>query len=184
MRSLSQSSRQDRHPGGKSRGAGGYIPQLVGICVIAVALFLTSASAWADRGQTAETLSQVKRIYVGSLGTKQGASSLRAKLILRLRKARGIEVVASPSEADAIITGTGEVWLIGYISTNPKLSPYNRQPVYDGYLLVELKGKNDNTLWSCRATPGRFLWNGVPQDLVNRLTNRLLASLHQPGGST
>ena len=74
--------------------------------------------------------------------------------------------------------------LKGYITTNPKPSPYNRQPVYDGYLSIELKAKNDATLWSCRATPGRFLWNGVPQDLVNRLTKRLLADLHQTGSST
>jgi len=120
---------------------------------------------------------------VGSLGAKQGASELRDKLIQRLHKARGIEVVPNPSQADAIITGTGEIWLKGYISTSPRPSPYNRQPVYDGYLSVEIKGKNNQILWSCRATPSRFLWNGLPQDLVNRLAKRLLAALHQTGGS-
>lgn len=183
MRSLSQSSRQDRHPGSGGAGAHRYLLQLARMCVITAALFLPSASAKADRAQTAETLSQVKRIYVGSLGAKQGASELRDKLIQRLRKARGVEVVASPGQADAIITGTGAVWIEAYISTNPKPSPYNRQPVYDGYLSVELKGKNNETLWSHRATPGRFRWNGVPQDLVNRLTKQLLAALHQNSGS-
>jgi len=53
-------------------------------------------------------------VYVGSLGDKQGAVVLRDELVQRLRKDHGIEVVPSPSEADAIITGTGEILLTGY----------------------------------------------------------------------
>jgi hypothetical protein len=82
--------------------------------------------------QTAETLPQLKKIYVASLGGKQGAAELRDKLILRLKKCSGIEVVGSSSEADAILTGTGETWLNGYINTSSKPSPYSRQPVYSG----------------------------------------------------
>jgi hypothetical protein len=120
-------------------------------------------------------------VYVGSLGDKQDATDLRDKLIKRLRKARAIEVVANPNEADAIITGTHEIWVKGYISTNPKPSPWNRQAIYDGYLSAELKGKDNETLWSYRATPGPFQWNGDPQDLVNRLAKKLNAALHQNG---
>jgi hypothetical protein len=54
--------------------------------------------------QTAETLPQLKKIYVASLGGKQGAAELRDKLILRLKKSPAIEVVGSSSEADAILT--------------------------------------------------------------------------------
>jgi hypothetical protein len=115
---------------------------------------------------------------VGKLGDKQGATELRGKLIQRLRKTRGIEVVAIPGEADAIIKGTGEIWLKGYTSTNPKSSPYNRQPIYDGYLSVELQGKDNAALLSYRVTPVKFQWNDVPQDLVNRLVKKLLAALH------
>ena len=183
MGSLSQSSRQVRRPGGGRAGAHGYSSQLANISVITAVLFMASASATADRAQTAEALSQVKRVYVGSLGTKQGASELRDKLVQRLGKSRGIELVASPSEADAVITGTGKIWLKGYMSTNPKPSPYNRQPVYDGYLLAELRGKDNGALWSYRVTPGKFQWNGVPRDLVNRLTKQLLAALHQKSDS-
>jgi len=31
----------------------------------------------------------------------------------------------------------GEILRKGYISTDPKPSPYNRQPVYEGYLIGE-----------------------------------------------
>lgn len=182
MRSVSQSFRKDRHPRGQRGSAHAHSCLLASICVVA-ALLLLSAPPKADCAQTADTLSQVKKVYVGSLGAKQGATELHDKLVKRLRKARGIEVVASPGEADAIITGTGEIWLKGYISTNPKPSPWNRKPVYGGYLSAELKGKDNETLWSYRATPGKFQWNGVIQDLVNRLAMRLLASLHQNSGS-
>jgi hypothetical protein len=131
----------------------------------------------ADSAQTAEALSQVKKIYVGSLGDKHGAAALRDHLIQRLRRIHAFEIAASPSEADALITGTGEIWLKGYISNNPKPSPWNRQPVYDGYLSLELKGKNNETIWSYRATPGKWLWNGVTQDLANRAAKQLLADV-------
>ena len=119
---------------------------------------------------------------MGSLGDKQGATELHDELIRRLRKTRGIQLVAVPSEADAIITGTGEIWLKGYISTNPKPSSHNRQPVYGGYLSVELKGKNNEAIRSYLVTPGKFQWNGVTQDLVNRLAKKLQSALDQNGG--
>ena len=153
------------------------------ICILAATEVLYSTALGGVRAQTAETLPQVKKVYVTSLGGKQGAAELRDKLILRLKKCPGIEVVGSSSEADAILTGTGETWLSGYISTSPKPSSYGRQPVYDGYLSVELHGKAGAVLWSYAAKPGKFQWNGVPQDLVNRTAKNLLVTVHQVSGS-
>jgi hypothetical protein len=118
MISLSRSIQPDRFPRGIRRGSThAYSCPLVSICVVAATLLLLSTPASADCAQTAETLSQIKRVYVGSLGEKQGATELHDELIRRLRKTRGIELVAVPSEADAVITGTSEIWLKGYIST-------------------------------------------------------------------
>jgi hypothetical protein len=152
------------------------------IISILAATVLYSTTVGGVRAQTAETLSQVKKVYVTSLGGKQGAAELRDKLILRLKKCPGIEVVGSSSEADAILTGTGETWQTGYINTSPKPSPYSRQPVYDGYLSVELHGKAGTLLWSYIARPGKFQWNDVPQDLVNRTAKNLLAAMHNTRG--
>jgi hypothetical protein len=69
----------------------------------------------------------------------------------------------------------------GYLNTNSKPSPYNQQPVYNGYLSVELKGKDSEILWSCLVTPSTFQWNGVTQDLVNRLAKKLRVALQQNG---
>jgi hypothetical protein len=94
------------------------------ICILTTTEVLYSTALGGVRAQTAETLPQVKKVYVTSLGGKQGAAELRDKLILRLKKCPGIEVVGSSSEADAILIGTGETWQIGYINTSPKPSPY------------------------------------------------------------
>ena len=152
-------------------------------CILAATQVLYSAQLDGAAAQTAETLLQVKKVYVASLGGKQGAAELRDKLILRLKKCPGIEVVGSASEADAILTGLGETWQTGYINTSPKPSSYSRQPVYDGYLSVELHGKGGAILWSCHVTPSKFQWNDVPQDLVNRSAKNLLAAMHQVRGS-
>ena len=153
------------------------------ICILAATEVLYSTALGGVRAQTAETLSQVKKVYVASLGGKQGAAELHDKLILRLKKCPGIEVVGNPNEAEAILTGTGETWQTGYINTSPKPSSYSRQPVYDGYLSVELHGKGGAVLWSCVAKPSKFQWNDVPQDLVNRTAKNLLVAVHQASAS-
>jgi hypothetical protein len=99
----------------------------------------SEAASSRDRGDRGRLLCYAKAHYHAS--PEQRAADLRDKLILRLKKCPGIEVVGSSSEADAILTGTGETWLNGYINSSPKPSPCSRQPVYDGYLSVELHGK-------------------------------------------
>jgi hypothetical protein len=183
VRSLPQSPWRDRYPRSRRESARVHGCLLVSVCVAAATILLLSALAKAHGPQTADTLSHVKRVYVGSLGAKQGATELHDKLIKRLRKARGIEILESPSEADAILTGTGEIWLKGHISTNPKPIPWSQQAVYGGYLSAELRGKDNAILWSYYATPGKFQRDSVTQDLVNRLAKQLLEGLHQDSAS-
>jgi hypothetical protein len=147
------------------------------LAALAISLGFSPLQAKVEASQTAQTLLQVKKIYVGSLGDKQGATELRDRLIQRLKKTHVFEIVATPGEADAIITGEGKVWLKYYMRANPKPSPWNREPVYDGYLSLELKGKDDKTLWSCRTTPGKWVWNSVTQDIANRAGKKLLAAV-------
>lgn len=74
--------------------------------VAATAFFL--AHVLTADGQTAESLSQVKKVFVDSLGTGQGAAELREAVIKALRKNTAIQVVPSASEADAVIKGSGK----------------------------------------------------------------------------
>jgi hypothetical protein len=132
--------------------------------------------------QTAETLPQLKKIYVASLGCKQGAAELRDKLILRLKKSPAIEVVGSSSEADAILTERARLGRPD-ISIPARSLPIVDSPYTTGYLSVELRGKGGAVLWSYVAKPGKFQWNDVPQDLVNRTVKNLLVAVHQLSGS-
>jgi hypothetical protein len=113
---------------------------------LSAALLVSCIAFSTSMAQTAATLLQVKRLYVGSLGQKQGATEIRDKIVKRLRRGSEVEIVASPNEADAVITGDGEIWVKGYI--NPSSRAHDARPVFGGYLSVELKGRNNETLWS------------------------------------
>ena len=43
----------------------------------------------------------------------------------------------------------------------------------EGYLSIEVVGKNDQTLWSYLATPSKFPWGGVADDLARQVASRL-----------
>jgi|HubBroStandDraft_6_1064221.scaffolds.fasta_scaffold02979_2 hypothetical protein len=126
--------------------------------------------------QTAESLSQVKKVFVDSLGTEEGATELRDAMIKALRKNSDIQIVASGSEADAVIMGTGKIWKTGSIRLGRGST---LQPVYDGYLQAELKGKNEKTLWSQYVKPSSFPWNGIVWDLASHLVKNLMTALRQ-----
>jgi len=128
-------------------------------------------------GQTAESLSQVKKVFVDSLGTEEGASDLRDAVIQALRKNHDIQIVATAREADAIIRGSGKVWVTGSIHIGPRGSL--SENTYDGYLQVELSGRANKTLCSFRATPSRFPWNGVVWDLASHVVKSLMDALRQ-----
>src|SRR5580658_5661534 len=85
---------------------------------VVLASILVLAFENSVRAQSAVILSQVKKVYVESLGRDEAASKLRERLIDRLRKAGTLEVVKSPNEADAIIEGSGSIWVTGYVSTS------------------------------------------------------------------
>jgi hypothetical protein len=57
----------------------------------------------------------------------------------------------------------GEILRKGYISTDPKPSPYNRQLVYEDYLSVKRQNRDGANLWNYLVRPGKFPWNGASQ---------------------
>ena len=131
-------------------------------------------NATASIAQTATDLRQVRRVFVGSLGEKQGASGLRKRIVDELKTEPGDNAAASPADADAVLTGDGDTYIRGYISLNPRSGtrPGDGEPVYDGFLSVELKGKNDEVLWSYLATP-RFQSSHVERDLAKQVVRKM-----------
>src|ERR1700730_9550605 len=131
-------------------------------------------NATASVARTAMDLRQVRHVFVGSLGEKPGAAGLRKRIVEELKRSREITLALSASDADAILTGDGDTYIRGYISLNPRSGTRARDgdPVYDGFLSVELRGKNDEVLWSYLATP-RFQSSHVEQDLAKQVFRKL-----------
>jgi phosphate transport system substrate-binding protein len=146
-------------------------------------LIFTLSWALTGSAQTAETLSQVKKVYVESFGQENGASKLRDRAVEELRKKGKLEVVASPNEADALVKGNGSVWAIGYVSNDPRSPSNTRHPILRGFLSVEIIGKQDEPLWSYLVTPSKFSSGDVAKDLADQLVAKLLGALAEKGAT-
>jgi hypothetical protein len=153
------------------------------ICRVITALLLTVPAVHGGGAQTAAALPQVKKVYVDSLGDKNGAAALRERLIQELNRSHAVQTVPSSSEADAVITGNGEIWVKGYYMIGSRPSAYSRQPVYGGALSVELKGKDNETLWSYIVTASKSQSGGIVRDLADHLAKKLVEALHQESGT-
>jgi len=99
------------------------------------------------RPQSAVRSSQVKRIALDWQGTEKLPSLIRDRIIQRLKASLEVQLVADPSEADAVLHATAGVWTTGYFSSSPR-SKSNQQPSYQGFASAELTGKDGKTLWS------------------------------------
>jgi len=144
-------------------------------CGLVILVLMLPSTA---RSQNAERLSQVKKVYVDSLGDNRRASEMRSQIVRRLGKSQDVRVVQNATDADAVIKGTEQIWTTGEVSLSPRSRSVN-QSVYEGFLSVELVGKNHQTLWSYLVTPSKFRWGSIIEDLAAQLVSRLLADVKQ-----
>jgi hypothetical protein len=127
-------------------------------------------SAWTLFGQPAT------RLYVEpATGADQSTARLHDEFVQQLRKRKDFVVVARPEDADKLVSVTGEVHIKGYLGRNIRLRYVNSdsQPVYGGYLSIELKTPDDQPVWSWLATPRRL----GPEDINRNLTEQALRRL-------
>ena len=148
-----------------------------GLCTLPLLISTTAAGGY---GQGTERLSQVRKVYVDSLGTDRGAADMREQMVRRLRRSHEIEVVSESKDADAVIRGTGRTWITGHVSASPR-SHRLVEPAFGGFLSVEVIGKNGDTLWSYLVTPSNLTWNSISDDLARQMTDKLLASIRGEG---
>ena len=125
-------------------------------------------------------VNQIKRLYVEPLATQSGSEKFRADLISQLRKLNSVSLAADESSADAILGGGGEVWIKGYRSHNPQLGkvPPSGTPIYTGFLSIELRNKNGQTIWSYLATPPAES-EDVSKDLSIAIVKKLVEALKE-----
>jgi len=123
-------------------------------------------------------LAGIKRIFVELFPAKTGSEKLRQDLIAELRRLGSPAIVASESDADAILTGDGETWIKGYRSLNPRSGrlPSDGEPVYAGFLSVELRDAKGETLWSYLVTLGPASEN-ISRDLSKQIVKHFTEAL-------
>jgi phosphate transport system substrate-binding protein len=124
-------------------------------------------------GQRASTLSQVKTIHVQDFDGGDGATLLHDAIAQRLTKGR-FQLVPSADGADALLKGTGRVWVRAWASTNARTPQRDRRAVYGGYLSLELVGARGEPLWSWLVTPGKLTWNNIVDDLAGHAARKLI----------
>jgi phosphate transport system substrate-binding protein len=144
---------------------------LAAVCVALLAVPL--------HAQSAKSLQQVHRLYVESFGPDKTDGVLRASLIKRLEKTGGYTVIEDQNAVDAVIKGSGEVWVKNYLATNWRSPGNNRQAVYSGYLSVEVIGHDGATLWSYMATPYKLIWTNIADELAGNLVHAMIAAREQ-----
>jgi len=129
----------------------------------------------------AARLGSVRRLFVASFGERPDASALRNNVAALLARSHAVTVVNKPEDADAVLAGTGEVWVKGHYSLNPRQREVtaDSQPIYGGYLSVELKGKDDETLWSYLVTPHPHVTGDIHRDLAGRVVKKLLEAIKE-----
>ena len=145
-----------------------------------VVVILTAISLQA---QTATDLSQVTKVFVSPISGGTGAA-LRQSLEKQLRKSGKFEVVAASRQADAVIKGSGQIWVKGYITTSPRTPAANRQAIYAGFLSVEVIGAGDAVLWSYLVTPSKLSWGNISDNLCDNLVREMLAAHDNKGPSS
>ena len=135
------------------------------------------------QAQRADSLSQVKSVYIDASDTRPAAVQMRKYLIENLRKDQSLSIVSDLTHADAILKATSEIWVKAYVSVSPR-SPGSRYPVYGGFFSAQLDGKDGDALWSYLVTPNTYTSSGIRQNLADQLTKQLLAALHSAATSS
>lgn len=147
---------------------------------LALALALAISSSWSIPAQASPRTSEpVRKIYVEPFQGRLRSAELRDKVVESLKANSQFQLVDNESDADAVVHGSGEIWVEGYVSSRPHSSA--REAVYGGYLSLEVKSRNGETLWSYLVTPSRMHWGGVAQDMGNHIVKLMVTALAQSG---
>lgn len=147
---------------------------LAGFCIL---LLSVTASL------RAENLGSIHTIAVGPMGTGGNGIALHQRLVKHLGGSGRVKVVATPSEADAVLRGTFNIWATGAVVIDQR-SNSSRQTNYQGYLSIELLDKGNQSLWSYLVTPSRFRMGKITDDLADRAADRLLDALEHGGAES
>ncbi len=131
--------------------------------------------------QSALHISEVRKVYVDSLGKGDGAELIREKLKATLIRSGGLIVVESPEAADATLTGVGETTAFEtYQASSTAQSAYaSGGTSYHANLSVRLVSKTGENLWADTATPAFFGSRSVSSNVANKVAKDLLKAIQK-----
>ena len=120
-------------------------------------------------------LQNARKIFVAGLADKPGARQLQQALMESVRKAGPLQLVSSQDQADAVLSGDGELWVKGYAANNMRVRyvTHDARAIYTGYLSVELKDKSGKTLWSYLAAPRHAGSGDISKTLAEEVIHKL-----------
>lgn len=153
---------------------------------LGVLVFIAAFAQGICASAQSSSFSDVKALYLEPFMGGNQAAGLRESLIHRLEKSGKYRIVDSPQQADAIVKGTGQIWVRGHFTINSRAPAANRETVYGGYLSVEVIGKDHEPLWSYLVTPSSFSWHSIQDDLAKNLVKQMLLAREdkaQPGAA-
>jgi phosphate ABC transporter phosphate-binding protein len=127
------------------------------------------------QAQSTATTPAIKTLYIENFKGVNGSDQLRDSLIKRFEKSSDFQITTDKSQTDAVLQGTGSLWVRGYHAINLRSPSSNRVPVYTGYLSVQLTSKSGEPLWSYLAVPSSLGWKTVTDDLTATVVKQLEA---------
>lgn len=127
-----------------------------------------------------QKLTDIKKIFVGSLGSVSGSEYIRQKLINALSKTQGITIVDSAEKADAILLGSAE---IGHHRTFTVGAGFvSSVPNFQADTVLRLEGKNRKPLWtdeiSSRKHFSHLSGKGASSDVIAKIVARLSEAIN------
>ncbi len=136
--------------------------------LLVLLLNLSAASALADQQPQ-----NIRSVFVAALDATNSTNALRNALIERLKKSGGMTLTSNEKTADTVLRVQSVLWSTGTVSLNPR-SNSSRLTNYEGYATAELFDRSNQVLWSYLATPGRYRFSNITNDLATQLSVRLL----------
>jgi phosphate transport system substrate-binding protein len=118
------------------------------------------------------------RIYLEKIELRGGEIPLGDEVARALKRQTGIVLVPNRQDSNFAIEGFGETFIKGYLGRSRRVRYKNNdsRPVYGGYLSLELKDRNDETVWSDIVTPNPSRAGDIGRNLASDIVQELVSS--------
>lgn len=148
------------------------------LCNFSAVLCLTCSSITLTAQEAVKNLQDVKSVYVGSFGDGPGSELIRSKITSRLVKSGRLEVVEVPGQADATLTGVGELSKTAYYNANATTTNANASggTKYHATAGARLLNKEQKILWADEASNG-FFKRSASSSVADKIVKNLLKAI-------